>query len=131
MQRLLTAVFLLVAAPAAAQEAEIQSVIEGQMQAFQAGDPAAAFEFASPMIKGMFGNPRTFGMMVQRGYPMVWNNAETRFLELREIDGALWQKIRIRDEAGGVYLMDYRMVQTENGWQIDGVVELPAPDVGV
>ncbi|HKL69175.1 DUF4864 domain-containing protein [Salibaculum sp.] len=131
MKRLVTAIFLLAAAPAVAQDADIQSVIEGQMRAFQAEDSAAAFEFASPMIKGMFGSPRTFGMMVRRGYPMVWNNAETRFLQLREIDGEFWQKIRIRDEAGGLHLMDYRMVETQNGWQIDGVVELPAPDVGV
>jgi len=131
MQRLLTAVFLMVAAPVAAQDTEIRSVIEGQMQAFRNEDSAAAFDYASPGIQGMFGTPRNFGMMVRRGYPMVWNNAETQFLELRERNGALWQKIRIRDEAGGLHLMDYRMVQTEEGWQIDGVVELPAPDVGV
>jgi hypothetical protein len=131
MQRLLTAVFLIAAVPVAAQDTEIRSVIEGQMQAFRNEDSAAAFDYASPGIQGMFGTPRNFGMMVRRGYPMVWNNAETQFLELRERNGALWQKIRIRDETGGLHLMDYRMVQTEEGWQIDGVVELPAPDVGV
>jgi len=131
MRHLLTILFLLLAPPLAAQDEDIQAVIESQMQAFQAGDSAAAFEHASPLIKQIFGNSRNFGMMVRQGYPMVWNNAETRFLDLREIDGELWQKLQVRDAAGDLYLMDYRMVQTENGWQIDGVVLLPAPQLGV
>lgn len=131
MRHLLTILFLLLAPPLAAQDEDIQAVIESQMRAFQAGDSAAAFEHASPMIKNIFGNSRNFGMMVRQGYPMVWNNAETRFLDLREIDGALWQKLQVRDAAGDLYLMDYRMVQTESGWQIDGVVLLPAPQLGV
>lgn len=131
MRHLLTILFLLLAPPLAAQDEDIQAVIESQMRAFQAGDSAAAFEHASPPIKQIFGNSRNFGMMVRQGYPMVWNNAETRFLDLREIDGELWQKLQVRDAAGDLYLMDYRMVQTENGWQIDGVVLLPAPQLGV
>ncbi|SLN51900.1 DUF4864 domain-containing protein [Roseisalinus antarcticus] len=109
----------------------IEEVISSQLQAFNDRDLAEAFQFASPMIKGMFGNPATFGMMVQRGYPMVWTNSEARFLELREIGGALYQKVMIRDAAGSLHVLDYKLIETADGWQIDGVGLLPAPDLGV
>jgi len=122
---------LLLASPLAAQDQEIQTVIQSQMEAFQARDVGEAFSFASPMIKGMFGTPENFGMMVENGYPMVWNNDEVRYLELREVAGRLWQRVMIRDAAGTVHMLDYQMIQTDDGWQINGVQLLPAPDTGV
>lgn len=131
MRRFLTVIFLLLASPLAAQDQEIQTVIQSQMEAFQARDVGEAFSFASPMIKGMFGTPENFGMMVENGYPMVWNNDEVRYLELREVAGRLWQRVMIRDAAGTVHMLDYQMIQTDDGWQINGVQLLPAPDTGV
>ena len=84
----------------------------------------------SPTIKRLFGDPGNFGMMVQRGYPMVWDNADVRFLDLREIAGNLWQQVMIRDANGGLHMLDYQMIETEDGWQINAVQLLPAPDVG-
>ena len=68
--------------------------------------------------------------MVRNGYPMVWRPDEFRFLELRDIDGRVWQKVLIRDEFGAVHLLDYQMVQTPDGWRINGVQVLRPPDVG-
>jgi hypothetical protein len=119
-------------APAKAQDADaIQSVIASQLQDFNDRDVAGAFDYASPMIQGMFLNSMNFGMMVQQGYPMVWTNQGAEFLELREIDGRLWQKVLVRDAAGGRHVLDYAMIETEEGWKINGVVLIPAPDVGV
>ena len=119
------------ATPAFAQDADaIEGVIGEQLQAFNDRDVGAAWQSASPNIQRLFGNPGNFGMMVQQGYPMVWDNAEVRFLELREVSGLLWQKIMVRDAAGGLHVLDYQMVETANGWQINGVQLLPAPDVG-
>lgn len=109
----------------------IEDVIGRQLEAFNQRDVEMAWTYASPMIQGMFGNSANFGMMVQRGYPMVWTNSEVRYLELREIGGRLWQKVMVRDENGGLHILDYQMIETENGWQINGVSILPAPDVGV
>ena len=109
----------------------IEDVIGGQLEAFNQRDVEMAWTYASPMIQGMFGNSANFGMMVQRGYPMVWTNSDVRYLELREIGGRLWQKVLVRDENGGLHILDYQMIETENGWQINGVSILPAPDVGV
>ena len=69
-------------------------------------------------------------MMVQQGYPMVWDNADVRFLELRDVAGNLWQKVMVRDAKGGLHILDYQMIDTADGWQINGVQLLPAPDVG-
>ena len=111
---------------AAAQEDAIQGVIGNQIEAFKADDFAGAFEFASPNIRGMFQSPENFGRMVMHGYPMVWRPAEVGFLELREINGNLWQKVQIVDGEGRVYVLDYGMLQTADGWKINGVRILEA-----
>jgi hypothetical protein len=116
---------------AIAQDADaIKDVIGGQLQAFNDRDVGEAWQYASPNIKQLFGSQDNFGMMVQQGYPMVWDNADVRFLELRDKSGLIWQKIMIRDAAGGLHVLDYQMIETANGWQINGVQLLPAPDVG-
>lgn len=118
------------ALPAAAQEAPIQETIQNQIAAFQADDFAKAFTFASPTIKGMFGTPENFGAMVKNGYPMVYRPAEVQMMDLREVAGNLWQRVRITDQAGAGWFLDYMMVETAEGWQINAVQILPAPDVG-
>ena len=116
---------LLAAWPALAQEAPIQSTITSQIEAFQADDFAAAFSFASPTIQGLFGTPENFGAMVQSGYPMVYRPADVQMLDLREIAGRLYQRVLLRDGQGRGYMLDYQMVETEEGWKINGV-DLPA-----
>ena len=114
-----------------AQDADaIEDVIGSQLQAFNNRDISEAWQYASPNIKRLFGNPGNFARMVQQGYPMVWDNADVRFLELRDLRGTLWQKVMVRDAQGGLHILDYQMVETAEGWQINGVQLLPAPDVG-
>lgn len=104
-----------------AQNAEIEANISAQIQAFKADDFATAFTFASPSIQRLFQTPDNFGQMVRNGYPMVWRPADIRFLELREIAGALWQKVMITDANGRVHILDYQMIPLEGGWKINGV----------
>ena len=125
---LLTAAFL--ALPALAQEAPIQNTIQNQLNAFMADDFATAFTFASPTIKGLFGTSDNFGMMVRNGYPMVHRPADVKMLELREVAGNLWQRVMITDQQGRTHMLDYQMVETAEGWQINGVQILPSPGVG-
>ncbi|PJI85280.1 uncharacterized protein DUF4864 [Yoonia maricola] len=123
--------FWLAATASFAQDADaIESVIGNQLDAFNDRDVSEAWQYASPNIKRLFGTPDNFGMMVQQGYPMVWDNADVRFLELRDVAGNLWQKVMVRDAQGGLHILDYQMVETAEGWQINGVQLLPAPDVG-
>ncbi|MCA0908562.1 DUF4864 domain-containing protein [Ruegeria marisrubri] len=123
MRRFLLAVSLSVGlgSGAFAQNAEIEANISAQIQAFKADDFATAFTFASPSIQRLFQNPDNFGAMVRNGYPMVWRPSDIRFLELREIAGALWQKVMITDANGRVHILDYQMIPLEDGWKINGV----------
>ncbi len=126
---LLTAAFL--ALPATAQDTPIEQTIQSQINAFMADDFATAFSFASPTIKGMFGTAENFGAMVKNGYPMVYRPAEVEMGELREVAGNLWQRVRVVDQAGKAWYLDYMMIETAEGWQINAVQLLPAPDIGV
>ncbi len=123
--------FLMFVTPAVAQESDaIEDVIANQLSAFNDRDVQTAWSFASPMIQGLFGNPENFGTMVEQGYPMVWTNSDVQFLELREIAGQFYQKVMVRDATGQRHVMEYAMIDTPAGWLINGVSELPLPDVG-
>ncbi|MCA0930018.1 DUF4864 domain-containing protein [Ruegeria profundi] len=123
MRRLLLAISFCagLASGALAQSDEIEKNIAAQIQAFEADDFATAFTYASPGIQRLFQTPENFGVMVKRGYPMVWRPSEVRFLELRDVAGSLWQKVMITDIDGQVHILDYQMVPLENGWKINGV----------
>ena len=41
------------------------------------------------------------------------------------------QRVMITDAAGRTHLLDYEMIETPEGWQINGVSLLPAPETGV
>ena len=108
----------------------VQDTILNQLEAFKADDFATAFTFASPSIKSIFMSPENFGRMVKNGYPMVHRPGSVRMLEQREISGSLWQKVMITDQSGRTHVLDYQMIQTPDGWQINGVQLLPEPGVG-
>jgi hypothetical protein len=116
-----------VAQEALPAEPGIEATIGAQIDAFLLDDFAKAFSYASPNIQGIFGSSDRFGQMVQNGYPMVWRPDDVRYLELRDIAGNLWQKVQIRDRKGTVHVLDYQMIQTDDGWRINGVQLLRAP----
>ena len=119
---------------ALAQELEPNPAIEGtissQIEAFRADAFAQAFTFASPNIQGMFGTPDNFGLMVRQGYPMVWRPGQLNFLELRNDQGLLWQKVMVQDQDGEFFILDYQMIETPAGWRIYGVYLVQAPTLG-
>jgi hypothetical protein len=119
--------------PPAAQveQLPLQDIIRQQLDAFNARDVDLAWTFASPMIQGMFGNPGNFGVMVSEGYPMVWDNSAAKFMAQREVDGRIYQQVMVQDTNGALHVLEYAMIQTAQGWKIDGVSVLPPPDVGV
>ena len=111
----------------AAQDTEIEGVIAGQIEAFKADDFEQAFTFAAPSIRRIFRTPENFGVMVRRGYPMVWRPADVTFLDLRDENGLTIQTVRIEDAEGTMHLLAYSMTQTGEGWKISGVQILEAP----
>lgn len=116
------------AGSALAQSREITGTIDAQIEAFLDEDLDRAFSYASPGIRRVFQTPEKFGAMVRGGFPMVWRPAEVQYLELRDVAGKLWQKVRITDAAGQVHLLDYQMVNLESSWKINAVQILKVPD---
>lgn len=116
--------------PAAAQEEPIRSTITAQLDALKRDDFAMAFTYASPNIKGIFGTPENFGKMVREGYPMVHRPAAVKMLELRDVAGGLWQRVLLTDAEGRSHVLDYQMVETAEGWQINAVHLLQSPGTG-
>ena len=121
---------LMIPTAAPAQEAEIAATIGAQLDAFTARDADTAFSYASPMIQGLFGTPENFAAMVRDGYPMVWTPGSSKMMELRTIAGALWQRVYVTDAAGKGWFLDYQMIETPEGWKINGVQILPGTDLG-
>lgn len=125
---LILAATLSLAPPARADG--IDSTIRSQFDAFLADDFARAFTFASPAIKGLFGTPENFGAMVKQGYPMVYRPSDVKMLERREVAGTQVQRVMVTDQAGRTHVLDYQMIETPEGWQINGVQLLPGIGVG-
>lgn len=121
---------LLLAVPAWAQDETVESTIRSQIDAFLQDDFPTAFGFASPGIRAMFGTPERFGQMVTQGYPMVHRPADLRLLDSRTEDGRLLQRVEITDGQGRLHLLDYEMLETPDGWRIDGVFLLRSDALG-
>ncbi|SLN53141.1 hypothetical protein PEL8287_02835 [Roseovarius litorisediminis] len=115
------------ALPARADETAIRQVISDQITAFLADDFEAAFDFASPSIRSIFRTPENFGAMVRDGYPMVWRPAEVDFLKAETIAGQLWQNVMVRDADGVLHILEYQMVEGDDGWKINAVRVRKAP----
>ena len=127
---LVPALCLAITFPAAAQEVPIEGTIRGQIEAFLADDLTTAFTFASPNIKAIFGTSDTFGQMVRQAYPMVYRPSDVRMGGLREVAGALWQRVHVTDAEGRGHALDYQMIETPEGWKINAVHLLKEAGIG-
>lgn len=111
----------------------IEDVIRSQIAAFASDDLDAAFSFASPSIRQLFGTSERFAQMVQGGYPMVYRAEELRMMDQRATEDQVVQRVLIRDAAGRVHVLAYQMVRDPIGgdWLINGVQILRAAETGV
>ena len=65
-----------------ADRAAIRDIIQSQVEAFRRDDGDAAFGFASPSIRGMFGSSEIFMDMVRQGYQPVYRPRDFDFREI-------------------------------------------------
>lgn len=117
---------LLLAAPAAAGEAEVksaQSSIEAQINAFLKGDNAAAYSYAAPNIKRIFPDVDRFMGMVQNGYQPVWKPRNYAFGKVEEISpSSIVQQVLLVGPDGKDYEAIYTLELQEDGtFRITGV----------
>jgi hypothetical protein len=61
---------------------------------------------------------------------MVHRPGAVKMLELREVSGLLWQRVMITDQMGRTHILDYQMIETSEGWQINGVQLLKSEGLG-
>lgn len=132
---LLALTLSLTATWAAAQERlspnpDIEATISGQFNAFVAEDVDTAWTFASPNIQRLFQTPDNFARMVEQGYPMVWDPRAFEFIDLQQLGAVIIQRVQVTDQSGATHMFGYQMVQTADGWRINGVQLLRAPDIG-
>jgi len=114
--------------PTAADRAAIRDVIQRQIEAFRRDDGEAAFGFASPTIRGMFGASDVFMDMVRSGYRPVYRPRTFEFGALVTLDGKPAQKVDIVGPDGRPVVALYVMTQLPDGsWRIDGCY-LQAPE---
>jgi hypothetical protein len=109
---------------------DIEATIANQFEAFRDRDVGEAWQYASPNIQMLFGNPDNFGQMVRNGYPMVWSPGEVDFIDLQSFGGVLVQRVEVIDQSGTAHYLGYQMIRTDQGWRINGVRVLRAPQVG-
>ena len=121
---------LLMTGPARA-EGGMTDVISQQFDAFRSDDLDRAFSYASPMIQGYFRTPENFGQMVEQGYPQIRDPGEIRMMELRTEGGRLIQRLKVFDGNGLPHLFDYEMIETQQGWKINGVRYVGGPPMAV
>ncbi len=113
-----------------ADQAAIESVITGQIDAFRHDDGDRAYGFASPDIQAMFGDAGNFMSMVRQGYQPVYHPQSYVFGDARSIDGVLMQEVAVIGPDGEPHVAQYAMEQEPDGsWRIAGcqILARPAP----
>ncbi len=104
----------------------VRAVIQAQLDAFAANDAERAYGYASPTIRSQFSDAATFMAMVRSGYPMVIQPASVAFFQPLLVDGAVLQKVQLRDRSGRLWLATYQLEQQAGAdWRINGCVVTP------
>lgn len=112
----------------AADQTAIREVIERQVEAFRRDDGDAAFGYASPNIRNMFGTSELFMDMVRQGYRPVYRPRAFEFREIVTLQGMVTQKVHVIGPDGRPVTAFYPMAQQPDGsWRIEGCI-LQAPE---
>jgi hypothetical protein len=117
---------------AAPDQQAIRQVIQSQLDAFQRDDAAAAYSYATPMIREKFGDARNFLQMVKQGYTPVYRPQSVAFDKLLDTQYGPDQILRLIGPDGRAYTAHYMMQrQTDGSWMINGCYLTRAEDQSV
>jgi hypothetical protein len=109
------------------RNSDIEKVIQQQIDAFQADDFKAAFEYAAPGIQQRFGSPEKFAFVVLHRYPMVWRPSDVQYLGVELYSNHALQTVMITDFNKTLHILVYEMVPIDEGWRIGGVQVVRQP----
>jgi len=127
----LLAIALIPSSPAMAEDAPstlaapdqqaIRQVIQSQLDAFRRDDAAAAYSYATPMIREKFGDAGNFLQMVKQGYTPVYRPKSVDFDKLVDTEYGPDQILRLIGPDGHAYTAHYMMQKQPDGtWMING-----------
>lgn len=102
---------------------EVLAVIEGQFNAFQAGDYARAWSFAASGIQQQFDVP-AFERMVKDGYPVIAYWRTVYFGDVEDNGREATALVSVRGRRGQTRFFRYLLVRDGGQWRINGVVEV-------
>jgi hypothetical protein len=112
--------------------ADLQNIIEQQLQAFSRDDAPAAYGFAAPLIQQIFPTTGEFMAMVKKGYQPVYRNKDHSYGEtFINQQGSPAQRVLITGTDGKRYEALYTFQQQPDGsWKISGcsLAELAGTD---
>ena len=104
----------------------VRAVVEAQLESFTVANAERAFSYASAAIRTQFGDAANFMSMVRASYPMLVQPVATSFFVPEWVDGAVLQKVQLRDRAGRLWLASYQLLQEADAtWRINACVVLP------
>jgi Domain of unknown function (DUF4864) len=106
--------------PSSADEGAIHDVISKQLEAFSAGNGAAAEAFATPGIQEKFSGPDSFMGMVRNAYSALIRPRSKHFDSLAQTPLGLVQKMTIIAADGQVWTAAYTMTLVDGQWRISG-----------
>ena len=117
---------------AAPDQEAIHQVIQSQLDAFQRDDAAAAYSYATPMIREKFGDAGNFLQMVKQGYTPVYRPQSVAFEKLVDTQYGPDQILRVIGPDGVAYVAHYMMQKQLDGtWMINGCYLTRAEDQNV
>lgn len=106
---------------APADRSEIQTIIQGQVNAFLANNSATAYSYAAPSIKRMFQNDEQFMSMVQQQYQPVFRPQSFTFGRIADKGQGPVQEVYITGPAGKDWVAIYTLEKQPDGnWKING-----------
>lgn len=112
-----------------ADRAQMQGLVDRQIEAFRADDADRAYALASPAIRSMFGSAERFMAMVKGGYRPVYRPRRYEFGESRDGQAGPELFVRLDDSEGAGWTAIYSFEkQPDGGWAISGCRLVKAPD---
>lgn len=113
------------------QEKEIQSVIRQQLDAFNFNDFEEAYRLASKQTQDQSSLDQ-YEEMVRTNYPQITKSIRASFGEIRFIPDPTHAVVQV--EITGFnhkkVTAEYRMIQENDGWKVDGITMIPVRTKG-
>jgi Domain of unknown function (DUF4864) len=107
---------------------EVVAVIEAQLAAFRAGEPAQAHALAAAALRAQ--KPlRVFTEIVRTNYPEIWTNTRAECGLVRD-DGTLAKLVVHVIGKDGDANYDYTLAKERDGWRIRDVLRHTPPKAG-